>query len=231
MNQIITGKKTLGVLLVLLLTAAIFSAGCQTYNVGVSGVSEQKPAKGTSFVVRVRCDKNLIDGNCSKQMHEMIEHALAKKGWVLIDDKDHADVVVVADCDISGPQKRTKTEYVEKACPATFDYGAGPYDDDEFAVEQWNRCEEPVQVNYTVYTKSLVLRGYRGKKHSGSDKTPKQLWRVEARDTDEESKLGAMIPYLVSAAAKYAGENTNGFKIVRIPEGSRAIRQMQEAAE
>jgi len=214
-----------------LLIAVVFSSGCQTYDVGVSGVSQEKPQKNSTFVVVVRCDEKLVDKEDSQQLKKMAELVLEKKGLVLVENKDQADTVVVVDCDISGPKKRTRTEYVSKPCPVTFNYGVGPYDDDEFAVSQWSQCEDPVEVNYTVYTKSLVMRGFRGKKHSGNVAQPKQLWRVEARDTDEVSNLATMMPYLVIAAEKYAGDTTNGFKVVSIPVDGKEVRELKEAAE
>ena len=179
----------------------------------------------------VRCDEKLVTKECSQQLKKMTGRILSSRGLILVEDKDQADTVVVVNCDISGPQKRTRTEYVSKPCPVTFNYGIGPYEDDGFAISQWNQCEEPVQVNYVVYTKSLVMRGFLGKKHSGNATTPKQLWRVEARDTDEESKLTTMMPYLVIAAGKYAGETTNGFKIVRISEGGKEVRNLKQSVE
>jgi hypothetical protein len=237
MIQTTAGKKSFGGRVFVFLSAGllittVFSSGCQTYNVGVSAVAEQKPQKNSTFVVLTRCHEKLVSKECSQQLTKMTERVLANKGLMLIEDKDQADTVVIVECDISAPQKRTRTDYVEKPCPVTFNYGAGPYDDDEFAVEQWNQCEEPVQVNYVVYTKSLIMRGFRGKKHSGNETTPKQLWRVEARDTDEESNLTTMMPYLVIAAGKYAGDTTNGgFKIVRIQDGGKEVRDLKEAVE
>lgn len=236
--QTAAGKKSFsgGVFMflsVLLLITAVFSSGCQTCTIGVSGVSQEnfKLQANSTFVVVARCDKKIVDKQNSQRLKRMAEVMLAKRGLVLVENKDAADTVVVVYCDISAPQKRTRTEYVSKPCPVTFDYGVGPYDDDEFAVEQWNQCEQPVEVNYVVYTKSLIMRGFLGKKHSGNARQPKQLWRVEARDTDEVSNFKTVMPYLVIAAAKYAGDTTSGFKIVKIPEDGKQARQLKEAAE
>ena len=235
MIQMTAGKKSFGggvfMLLSVGLLAVVLSSGCQTYDVGVSGVAQEKPQKNSTFVVMVRCDEKVVGKECPPRLKKMAELVLEKKGLMLVENKDQADTVVVVDCDISGPQKRTRTEYVSKACPVTFNYGVGPYEDDGFAVSQWNQCENPVEVNYVVYTKSLVMRGFLGKKHSGNATAPKQLWRVEARDTNEVSNLKTMLPYLVIAAGKYAGDTTKGFKIVSILEDGKEVRDLKEAVE
>jgi len=228
------GKKSFGCGVVtffslLLLITVVFSSGCQTYTIGVSGVSQEKPQTNSTFVVVVSCDEKMLDKESSQQLRKMTEHVLTKKGLVLAENKAIADTVVVVSCDISAPEKRTRTEYVVE--PSSIPYADEAYDDSEFAVVNWNSPEKAVKIDYTVFTKHLVMRAFSGKKYSGNSTKLKPLWKVEARNTDEVSNLKTMMPYLVIAAAKYAGDTIDGIKNVKIAKDGKKVRELQTAVE
>ena len=232
--QTAVGKKSFGCgafrfLSLLLLITAVFSSGCQTYTIGVSGVGQEKPQTNSTFVVVVRCDEKMLDKESSRQLREMAEHVLMQKGLVLAENKATADTVVVLNCGVSAPEKRTRTEYVVE--PSSTPYADEAYEDSEFAVVNWNSPEKIVKVDYTVFTKRLVMRAFPGKKHSGNSTTSKPLWKVEAKNTDEVSNLKTMMPYLVIAAAKYAGDTIDGVKNVKITKDGKKVRELLTAVE
>ncbi len=216
-------------LLTCLLIATVFSSGCQTYKVEAFGVAKKKLQKNSTFVVVVRYDEKALEKQDAKRLRKMTERALTKKGLVLVENKETADTVVIVRCIIGPPHKRKKTEYISKPDPEV--YAEEPYTDSEFAVVNWNPSETAVEVEYTVYTKCLVMRGFPGKKHSGNVTKPKELWRVEVRDTNEVGELKTMMPYLVIAATKYAGKTIDGSKNVRIRINGKKVRDLEAAAE
>ncbi len=115
--------------------------------------------------------------------------------------------------------------------PSSTPYPDPAYEDSEFAVVNWNSPEKSVEVDYTVFTKCLVMRGYSGKKYFRNTTKPKELWKVEVRDTNKVSELKTIMPYLVIAAAKYAGDTIKGVKNVRIRKDGKRVRELQAAVE
>ena len=201
-------------------TAALLLAGCaQVYDVKVDAMQNREVQPGHSFRIVVK-----EQGGASEKSQEravaLVRNALSGHGMYEAEKPEDAEVVVEVDYDV-GP-RRTVVQSEEPMLgldtPATARM-RGPY-----GTPMITERYPSAVITRQVYEKKLTIVARESRRATdGTERAPRELWRVEVKVDDEKDRVDDVLPVLVGAAVDHIGTDSATQRTKRVSDKSEPV--------
>lgn len=162
-------------------------------------------SKGKTYLI-TSAMQNVGDEDLQfQEFARYIENALSQRGYIRVRQQETADLLIRLAYGIGDPKTTTET----------FVIGSQP----EYRYwDAWNQRwvielakTETRQRTTTTYMRHLILEAYDLK-----NTKRQQLWKTTVKSEGTMSDLRIVLPFMVTAAVPYFGENTTGQKVIGI---------------
>lgn len=202
-------------------TSALLLAGCaQVYDVKVDALQNPEVQPGNSFRIVVKEQGDAGSERSQERAVTLVRNALSGHGMYEAENPDDAEVIVEVDYDV-GPQ-RTVVESEDPMLgldtPATARV-RGPY-----GTPMITERYPSTVITRQVYEKKLTIVARESRRAAdGTERAPRELWRVEVKVDDEKDKVDDVLPVLVGAAVDHIGTDSATQQTKRITDKSEPV--------
>lgn len=208
-----------------LIAAGLGLAGCtQVYDVKVDAMQNKEVQSGYSYRIVPKKESLATQDANYHRAEKMVSKALAGHGMYPAPDPEKAEVVVEIDYDVGVPR-------VEVQSTPTL-----PGDDVIVPLRRGRVMRDPMGyplgigggpdiIQRTVSEKKLtiVAREGPGAAKDGTERPPRELWRVEVRTDDEAASVDEALPVLVGAAVDHIGTDSSSQQVKRMTDDAEPV--------
>lgn len=152
-----------------------------------------------------------------------VEKALAKRGFIKVDNRQAADLALLLNYAVSGPQPYHYSYEV----PVWSDMGFYPFYR-RYRYYATMPTYMPRTETHMLYKSQLSLEAYDMAAYLKKD-APQQLWKINVQSLSVSHDLRATLPYMVTAMQPYIGSNTQHMISVDVPENDPALLELLQA--
>lgn len=186
----------LGVFILALLVAEIVVAAddvsTESYEVTIDSIAAINDSRTKSYIISSAMQEISDEDLQFKEFARYVENALDMKGYIRVNEKEKAEILIRLAYGIGNPQTTT---YTTTTAPG-YAYPIGWW---------WQVVPPTVETSkQTTYHRHLILEAF-------DLKTPgrlPQLWKTTVQSDGASSDIRIVLPYLITVAADYFGTNT-----------------------
>jgi len=208
-----------------LFTALAVSAGCtRVYKVKVDAMQNPEVRSGESYRLVLKDPARAGDDPSQQRAEKMVRQALAAHGMYEAPKAEEAEVTVEISCEV-GPM-RVLSEQVD---PMIASLGVPVVPADRRIVRDADGrtigvTDHSAVVLRKVYEKKLTIVAREGPASTeGSERPPRELWRVEVKVEDEQDDVDEVLPVLVGAAVDHIGKDSTTQQTKRLSDQSEPV--------
>lgn len=197
--------------------------GCaQVYDVKVDAMQNKEVQPGHSYRLVAKNGARAESDPNVERARAMVGKALSGHGMYEAEKPEDAEVVVEVDYDVGARRVVVQTvPSLEERVPLV-----GPRGE-----IMPNRPiligdgSTPEVVARSVYEKTLTIVAREGPaaRQDGSERPPRELWRVEVRVDDEKDSVDKVLPVMVGAAVDHIGTDSATQQVKRVSEDAEPV--------
>ena len=226
---------------ILILVLMLSVSGCTIFRTKVSAVSDATFVGCCSFVVVPGDQATDTSSLYWRTLEKQVTRALERNGFAKAESADTADIGIVVAAGIGQPRTVTTSREVigqtgsvvtgSKTTGTVNSYGFG---NNSTVNANTTYTSQPTYgvvgtetSSYSVFDRWLIVSAYDLKNRAPNGDLI-ESWRTSVNSAGTSGDLQMILPYMITAAEKYFGENLSSAKTVEIIEGDRRVKGLIE---